>query len=621
VEGEVAHAGLRPPRSSRGAAANPVPERWVPERILRGHLAGAGIAAEVARCGDGVVLTGPELPDGPLVCRLDRQGPCGSLLDEPLAQAACGLMAVNGWGRGRRATRLGVDYLTTATGVVLAQGVLAGLLTRLRGRSARGVTVSMAATALLTVSPYLAAGTTDEPDPPPRLGAGHPPPFRSADGVAFELETLYAEPWRALWTSLGVPDTVAGRAWRPFMQRYTTAVAPLPAALHTATASRPFAELTCAAAAAGVAVQRLRRHVERRQELAGNKPFAAPWTVQPVMHATAHPPRHGGIPGPSGRSHPGGGPLAGMVVVEAGRKTQSPLAGHLLGLLGADVIRIEPTGGDPERATPPLAGDCSARFLALNRSKRVVEADLWNATGRRTVLDTAAGADVFVHDWVPGKAAQLRLDHDHLAAVNPRLISAHTSGWGDTRGAHPPPGTDFMVQAYTGLADHLTPTGEAPAGSLMPLLDVLGGLVATSGVLAGLLGRERDGRGRRVRSSLLSAATLLQAHLGGCRGLNGRPDFGAFGVPLAASGGDLVISRTASARAVTAALGLDDVTGLRAEIAAQPVDRSLALLTAAGVDAVRTCHHPAELADDLWAASLLHHDRCTFVRPPWTFTA
>ncbi|MBV8994580.1 MAG: CoA transferase [Pseudonocardiales bacterium] len=627
VEGKATHAALRPPgRSSRGAAANPVPERWVPERILRGQLAGAGIAADVARCGDGVVLSGPELPDGPLVCRLDRQGPCGSLLDEPLAQAACGLMAVHGWGRGRRAARLGVDYVTTATGVVLAQGVLAGLLARLRGRPARSVTVSMAATALLTVSQYLAAGTADEPDPPVRLGSGHPPPFRSADGVAFELETLYAEPWRALWTSLGVPDTVAGRAWRPFMQRYTTAVAPLPAALHAATEARSFAELTCAAVAAGVAVQRLRRHAERRDELASNRPFAAPWTLQP------HPPRHGDISGSngpcparyvsmSGRSGAGDGPLAGIVVVDAGRRVQAPLAGHLLGLLGAEVIRLEPTGGDPERATLPMAGDCSARFLALNRGKRVVEADLWNPAGRRTVLDAAAAADVFVHNWVPGKATQLGLDHDHLTAVNPRLISAHASGWGDARGAHPPPGTDFLVQAYSGLADHLSPAGEAPAGSLTPLLDILGGLIATSGVLAGLLGRERDGRGRRVGSSLLSAAALLQSQLGGCRGANGRPEFGAFGVPIPATDGDLVISRTAPVHAVTAALGLDDLTELPAEAAAQPVDRSLALLTAAGVDAVRACHHPAQLAGDPWVAGLLHHDRCTLVRPPWTFTA
>jgi crotonobetainyl-CoA:carnitine CoA-transferase CaiB-like acyl-CoA transferase len=155
-----------------------------------------------------------------------------------------------------------------------------------------------------------------------------------------------------------------------------------------------------------------------------------------------------------------------------------------------------------------------------------------------------------------------------------------------------------------------------PAGSLLPLLDVLGGLVATSGVLAGLLGRERDGRGRQVGSSLLSAAGLLQTQLGGCRGPNERPEFGAFGVPLPASNGELVISRTASVRAVTATLGVPDLAEVPAEIAAQPVDRSVALLTAAGVDAVRTCHHPAELAGNLWAAGLLHHDRCTLINPP-----
>ncbi len=619
--------------------ANPVPERWVPERILRGHLAGAGVAAELARCGDGVVLTGPESGGGPLVCRLDRQGPCGTLLDEPLAQAACGLMAVHGWGRGRRAARLGVDYVTTAAGVTLAQGVLAGLLARLRGCPARGITVSMAATALLAVSPYLAAGTADEPDvPSAQLRSGHPPPFRSADGVAFELETFYAEPWRTLWTSLGVSDTVAGRAWRPFLQRYVTAVAPLPAALHTATESRPFAELTCAAAAAGVAVQRLRKHAERRDELASSKPFAPPWTLEPHPWHEPHPPheanhpRHGVMSGSRGSclpchgSMPGSerakdGPLAGIVVVEAGRRVQAPLAAHLLGQLGAEVIRIEPTGGDPLRATPPMAGRCSAQFLALNRGKRVVEADLWSPAGRRRIVDEAAHADVFLHNWVPGKAAQLGLDHDHLAAVNPRLVCAHASGWGDARGPHPLPGSDFMVQAYTGLPDHLTPGSEAPAGSLMPLLDVLGGLIAASGVLAGLLSRERDGRGRQVRSSLLSAATLLQAQLGGCRGPNGRPEFGALGVPLAASNGHLVISRTAPVSAVTAALGLHDPTEVPAEIAAHPVDRSLALLTTAGIGAVRACHHPAELVRDLWAAKLLDHHGCAFVRPPWTFAA
>jgi CoA:oxalate CoA-transferase len=232
-----------------------VPEHWVPERIVRGHLAGAGVLAEVACSGESLVLRGPGLPGGPLVCRLDRRGPHGTVLDEPLAQAACGLMAVHGRGRGRRASRLGVDYVTTAAGVALAQGALAGVLARLRGHPTRGVTVSMAATALLTVSQYLAAGTADEPDLLAHSEPGNPPPFRSADGVTFELETLDAEPWRLFWTGLGVSGAVAGQAWRPFMLRYATALAPLPAELHAATAARSYAELTRAAAAAGRATR------------------------------------------------------------------------------------------------------------------------------------------------------------------------------------------------------------------------------------------------------------------------------------------------------------------------------------------------------------------------------
>src|SRR5262249_24998907 len=160
-----------------------------------------------------------------------------------------------------------------------------------------------------------------------------------------------------------------------------------------------------------------------------------------------------------------------------------------------------------------------------------------------------------------------------------------------------------------------------PAGSLMTVLDVLGGLIATSGVLAGLLGREQDGRGRRVRSSLLSAATLLQAQLGGVRGPHGRPEFGLFGVPLPALDRDLLISRTPSARALTTALELDELTQLPAAIAARPIETSLARLRAAGINAVRACHDLAELAAENWPASLLHRGHCALVRRPWTFAS
>ena len=154
----------------------------------------------------------------------------------------------------------------------------------------------------------------------------------------------------------------------------------------------------------------------------------------------------------------------------------------------------------------------------------------------------------------------------------------------------------------------------------MTLLDVLGGLSATSGVLARLLGREQDGRGRRVRSSLLCSAALPQAHLGE-RGPNGRREFGSFGVPLPAVDGDLVLSRTAPPPVVTAAFGVSELTEVPAAIAASPVAQSLQQLAATGVDAVRACADPGELTDDSWAAALLHRDGCAFVRPPWEFTA
>jgi len=100
--------------------------------------------------------------------------------------------------------------------------------------------------------------------------------------------------------------------------------------------------------------------------------------------------------------------LSGIVVLESCRRVQGPLAGHLLRMLGATVVRIEPPGGDPLRWVPPMAGDTSARFLALNRGKPAVEIDL--RTGRDEVLDLAAAADVFVHNWAPGKAARWGLE-------------------------------------------------------------------------------------------------------------------------------------------------------------------------------------------------------------------
>jgi crotonobetainyl-CoA:carnitine CoA-transferase CaiB-like acyl-CoA transferase len=160
------------------------------------------------------------------------------------------------------------------------------------------------------------------------------------------------------------------------------------------------------------------------------------------------------------------------------------------------------------RGVEPMVGDVSARHSALNAGKRVVELDITSAADRDQLRDLVSRADVFLHNWAPGKAEQLGLDAEALARVRPGLTYAWASGWGSALGADPPVGTDYLVQAHSGLAAALS-TGASPEPSLMTITDVLGGLVCAQGVLASLLHRVRTGRGSRVQTSLLSAAWIV----------------------------------------------------------------------------------------------------------------
>ena len=294
--------------------------------------------------------------------RIDWCRPDGRVDDEVTSQAAYGLMGVHGWATGGP-RRLGVDYVSTVAGVVAVQGVLAALLSGLRGRPVPGITVSSAAATMLSVSQYLAAGSAvDSEYVPPAADVGRPPPFRCADGVWCELETLDPQPWWTLWTSLGASPATIGRAWKAFVLRYDTARSPLPQELHDIVSAVTYDQFVRAAGVAEVSVQPLRSHAERVTDLGGGG-VGAPWTV--VGQGSSTPPMVGLGTHDS--------PLSGVRVVEACRRVQGPLAGLILRLLGAEVVRVEPAGGDPLRGMPPMVGECSARFLALNRGKRVVE--------------------------------------------------------------------------------------------------------------------------------------------------------------------------------------------------------------------------------------------------------
>lgn len=555
-------------------------------------------------------------------CSIDWAGPVDAPLeDEVTVQAACGIMHVHGRKSGAPAP-LGVDYASTAAGVLAAQGVLAALLAQARGADVGHVATSLAQAALLTVSQYLAAATADDDHREPEGRGG--PPFASADGVRFEIETLEAAGWQRFWALLDADVTAVRRGWRPFQHRYATATCPLPEELHQAAGRRRFAALAAAAAEAGISILRVRGAAKPAADAPTRPP---PWRIIPMpgriqaaplarLPASAHL------------------PLEGLVVIEAGRRIQGPLGAHVLGMLGARVVRVEPPGGDPMRGMPPMAGNCSARFLALNRGKEVVEIDLKSAGGRLEMKDLVAEADVFVHNWAPGRASQLELDSGHLAAVRPGLVYAWASGWGEAFGPRPPLGTDFMVQAHSGLAAMVRPRDEPPAPSLMTLTDTLGGLVCAEGMLAGLLARILSGEGQRIDSSLLSAAAVLQEPALDAAATAddldaGRPVWTPLHRPLPTSDGYLALSARAGMEqdrvALACGVARGDPTTLPGRLAArcreEPSGVWVERLRAAGLGSVQVCTDLAALATDPRFSPALFQDGCTFPRPPWAFPA
>jgi crotonobetainyl-CoA:carnitine CoA-transferase CaiB-like acyl-CoA transferase len=530
---------------------------------------------------------------------IDWAGPVDlPLIDEVTVQAACGIMHVHGRAVGRP-TPVAVDYAATVAGMLAAQGVLAALIGRARGMRVDAVRTSVSQAALLSLSQYLAAATADDDEEPYDTGSAT---FASADGVSFEIETLDAEGWRRFWDDLGADPVWIRRGWRPFLHRFATATCPIPAALHAVMAQWRYAAVTEVASRAKVSVLRVRRAT---WPPAGPVSRRTPWQRTPMTGTKA------GVPG-----NPVTSPLEGVVVVESTRRVQGPLAGHLLRMLGAELVRIEPPGGDPMRGMPPMAGDCSARFLALNKGKRVVEIDLTSTAGRVQARELVAGADVFLHNWAPGKATQWGLDADDLVRTRPGLVYAWASGWGDAFGVHPPLGTDFLVQSHSGLAAALRPEGEPPAPSLMTLTDVLGGLVCAEGVLAALLERVHTGHGQRVDSSLFSATHVVPRPCS-------RPVWTMLDRPLRSLDGYLMLARDSrEPRQVAGALGLSGAScdGIALRCADEKADTVVRCLAEAGLSAAVVRMDLRELAADPRFSAAINTDGYACPLAPWEFS-
>ncbi|MGI9023341.1 MAG: CoA transferase, partial [Acidimicrobiales bacterium] len=409
----------------------------------------------------------------------------------------------------------------------------------------------------LRLSHYLAAATAGGDVVPPSAGTAPGPPFCTSDDHWFEIEVFDAEAWKAFWTRLEAPAEDLGRAWTAFRARYYRGTCRLTPGLHRASRAHTLAEAEAAARECGVSLCRVRTYPEVLEEpgrACGDPSIAAdlPTPARPAMGANSRPP-----------SGAGARPLEGLRVVEATSRMQGPLAGLLCQMLGAEVVRVEPPGGDVGRMVPPFAGDVGSFFQCFNRGKHTVELDLGQPGGRRELADLAGDADVFLHNLRPGKAAEWGLDAADLAARNPGLVYVQASGWGGRPEDRRLIGTDFLVQAFTGAGNGVRPDDEPPWPSRVLLADFMGALVTAEGMIGGLYRREQRGRGGRVETSLLQGAMALQAHvLDGAAGPErpsergdgaaaptegrgrrlGRPVWGPLDRPLECSEGTLVVS-------------------------------------------------------------------------------
>ncbi|MEU3708534.1 CaiB/BaiF CoA transferase family protein [Streptomyces catenulae] len=202
--------------------------------------------------------------------------------------------------------------------------------------------------------------------------------------------------------------------------------------------------------------------------------------------------------------------LRGLRVLDLSRVLAGPYCTALLADLGADVVKVEPPAGDDARHLGPFREGESVYFAQLNRGKRSIALDLKNPDDHALLLRLAARADVFVENFRPGVTQRLGIDHAALAAVNPRLVYASISGFGQSGPMREHPAYDLIVQAMSGLmAGTGTPDGP-PTRVGESVGDLLAGLFTSWAVGTALYDRERSGRGRHIDVAMLDSLVSLQ---------------------------------------------------------------------------------------------------------------
>jgi crotonobetainyl-CoA:carnitine CoA-transferase CaiB-like acyl-CoA transferase len=201
--------------------------------------------------------------------------------------------------------------------------------------------------------------------------------------------------------------------------------------------------------------------------------------------------------------------LEGLRVLDVTQVMAGPFCAMLLADLGASVIKVEPPAGDSTRQMPGAIDTDSPSFNAVNRGKRSIVLNLKTPDARDVFIRLARSTDILIENYRPGVMAALGLDYATLSALNPRIIYASISGYGQTGPDRGKGGFDLIAQGISGIMSVTGERGGPPMKAGVPITDLSAGLFALVGILAAVHHRQRTGLGQHVDTSLVDAGVAL----------------------------------------------------------------------------------------------------------------
>lgn len=469
-------------------------------------------------------------------CDMTAFGSSGPLAGHPLSdasiQAMAGITETTG-AAGGPPLAVGTPVLELSAALYATAAVLAAL--RQTGRPPQRIEVALfdcAVNALTTFLPAHFGGKV-----PSRIGNWHPllgpwNAYRAADG--WLLICTASEPqWQRLCHVIEQPELLEDERYRTSAERLSRR-SEIDAAIERWTTARVIDDVIAKVGAAGIPCGPILRVAEVAREpnlahrgmvlerpdpetgaslrLAGS-PFRstawrgrAPDRIPPrgadrsSLEAETPVPRK---PAPDATPRT---PLAGLRVVEIGQYTTAPLAARHLALLGAEVIRVEPPGGEPARSWNPGQHGMSWFFPLANSGKRAVALDLSTEAGKQALAALLSGADVLVENLKPGALAKLGFDRRRLTSLNKRLVYCAISGFGADSVYPERPAFDTVIQAMGGLMDLTRDDRNIPYKAGISIADICGGQFALVAILAAIAHRDRTGDGQFIDMSMQDAA-------------------------------------------------------------------------------------------------------------------